>query len=246
MNRASKILSIILSPLTLIRLVLIIINFISLVPFAHLELWIFRKKGSYKFRIIRLWSKITLFILGFIIKRNKMPDIKGYFLMPNHQSYLDALLVAAYSSSAFVAKKEILKWPIIILILSICKPIIVDRKNIKSMNETMKNIKLSIENKIPVTIFPEGTTHKGPGTLPFKKGSFKVAAESGIPIIPCVINYSNSENKWKSSKGIIAHFFRQMWRPINFVEIIFLSPVISNDYLKLRSEVYSMINKKLI
>ncbi len=175
-----------------------------------------------------------------------MPDIKGYFLMPNHQSYLDALLVAAYSSSAFVAKKEILKWPIIILILSICKPIIVDRKNIKSMNETMKNIKLSIENKIPVTIFPEGTTHKGPGTLPFKKGSFKVAAESGIPIIPCVINYSNSENKWKSSEGIIAHFFRQMWRPINFVEIIFLSPVISNDYLKLRSEVYSMINKKLI
>lgn len=165
--------------------------------------------------------------------------------MPNHQSYFDVLLIAAYSSSAFVAKKEILKWPIMKFTLGICKLITVDRKDIKSLNETMRNIKISIDNKIPVTIFPEGTTHKGPGTLPFKKGSFKIAAEAGIPIIPCVINYLNIENKWKSSEPIIIHFFRQMWRPINFIEIFFFNPLKSDDYLKLRSDVYSMINNSL-
>lgn len=241
-----KILAIVLFPLSLIRLLLIIVNFIFLLPIAHLELWIFRKKGSYKFRIIKLWSKISLLILGFIIKRNKMPDLKEYILMPNHQSYLDVLMVSAYSSSALVAKKEIMKWPLLRFTLDICKLITVDRKDIKSLNETMRKIKISIENKTPVTIFPEGTTHKGPGTLPFKKGSFKIAAEIGVPIIPCVINYYNSGNKWKSSEPIIIHFFKQMWRPFNFVEIKFLEPKISGDYLELRNKVFLNINKHLI
>ncbi len=246
MIRANKLLAIILSPLTLIRLVLIIFNFIILLPFAHFELWIFKKKGSYKFRIIKLWGKISLLILGFIIKRNKIPKMKEYILMPNHQSYLDVLLIGTYSSSAFVAKKEIMNWPITRVILDICKLITVDRKDIRSLNETMMNIKKSIENKIPVTVFPEGTTHKGPGTLPFKKGSFKIATEIGVPIIPCVINYFNSGNKWKSSEPIIIHFFRQMWRPFQIVELKFFDPMISDDYLKLRNEVYMKINNQLI
>jgi 1-acyl-sn-glycerol-3-phosphate acyltransferase len=67
-----------------------------------------------------------------------------------------------------------MKWPILRFTLDICKLITVDRKDIKSLNETMRKIKISIENKTPVTIFPEGTTYKGPGTLPFKKVLLKL------------------------------------------------------------------------
>jgi len=37
-------------------------------------------------------------------------------------------------------------------------------------------------------IFPEGTRHKGPTLLPFKKGAFHIAVQYKLPIIPVVIS----------------------------------------------------------
>ena len=41
-------------------------------------------------------------------------------------------------------------------------------------------------------------------------------------------------------------FLYQMWRPFQIVELKFFDPMISDDYLKLRNEVYMKINNQLI
>ncbi|MBC7960467.1 MAG: 1-acyl-sn-glycerol-3-phosphate acyltransferase, partial [Vallitaleaceae bacterium] len=67
------------------------------------------------------------------------------------------------------------------------KTLFIDRDNLR---EGLKVIKEGIEllkNGHSIVIFPEGTRSKTAELLPFKKGSFKLATKSGVPVIPFAI-----------------------------------------------------------
>jgi len=166
--------------------------------------------------------------------------------MPNHRSYIDVLLMASYSSSTFVGKAEVLKWPVIGSAMKHGRAIIVNRKEMKSKINTMRKIGETVKNGTPVTIFPEGTTFKGPGILPFKNGTFQVAAEMNIPIIPCAINYHDKDDAWVGDDLLVPHFFRQMWKPFSLVEVKFGKPITSNDFNVLKEETKQSINSMLM
>ncbi len=58
-----------------------------------------------------------------------------------------------------------------------------------------------LEKKLSIWILPEGTRSKGKGLLPFKKGPFHLAIDSGLPIIPVAISsyHKNLDfNKWRA------------------------------------------------
>ena len=109
----------------------------------------------------------------------------------------------------------------------------------------MNKIKASVNQNIPVTLFPEGTTYKGPLTKPFKNGSFKIAAELSIPVIPMAINYKDKEDAWVDKDTFIGHFFRQMCKPVSKVYLRYGSPVINKDYKLLQNEIREQIDKML-
>ena len=47
-----------------------------------------------------------------------------------------------------------------------------------------------------------------PATQQFKLGSFKVAAEEGIPVVPVAVDYRDPEHKWQSG-GLLSFFLRK-------------------------------------
>jgi 1-acyl-sn-glycerol-3-phosphate acyltransferase len=232
-------------PLTLLRFMLLCLITILFTLIVIVEDLFCKEKGSYKFRAQRSWGKTILFILGIRVKRNTIPSISNYILMPNHHGYLDIFLMATYSPSAFVAKAELLKWPVIGRALKSARTITVKRNEMRSLLNTMQEIRESIANDISVTIFPEGTTSFGPGLLPFKNGSFKIAAEFEIPIIPCAILYKDTNDAWVGKDNFIPHFFRQMWKPTNSVKIHFGEPVINPSLEELKAEVRNRIEQGL-
>jgi 1-acyl-sn-glycerol-3-phosphate acyltransferase len=203
------------------------------------------EKRSFKFITAKWWGRSALFLLGFIVKRNQLPKQPVYILMPNHRSYVDIFLMAAYSPSAFIAKAEIAKWPLIGIALKHCKAIFVKRDSLKSMVNTMEAISQSIENGISVTLFPEGTTTSGPGTKVFKSGSFKMAAEMNAAIIPCAISYLDPNHAWVGDDTFIVHFFRQMWKPFSFVQVRFGEPIKSTDMDLLKEQTKLAIDTML-
>lgn len=239
------ILRIVFIPLTLIRFILLIgVSFILLLV-LFVENALCRESGSFKFISARIWGHAILFIFGFIVYKNKIPKTGSYLLMPNHRSYLDIFLMSALSPSAFVAKAELLKWPIVGPALRCGKAITVQRNDMKSLLGTMKKIQDSINNNISITIFPEGTTAHGPELLPFKNGTFKIAAELGIPIIPCAIEYADKNNSWVSDDTLIKHIFRQLWKPLSFVHVRFGNPIINNDFNVLKHHTKTSIETML-
>ena len=114
-----------------------------------------------------------------------------------------------------------------------------------SLINTMKKIKESVSQGIPVTLFPEGTTYKGPLTKTFKNGSFKIAAETGIPVIPMAIQYKDREDAWVGDDTFLGHFFRQISKPVTHVEIQYGTPLILADYKELQAKTKESIDHML-
>ncbi len=211
--------------------------------------WVWMKLFGFSTRlqrwVMRTWGKSILFFLGIKILRNEIPENKNFILMPNHRSYLDIFIVAALTPAAMVGKAELKKWPLGKLGVKVTSSILVDRSEIKSLVQTMNRIKETVNQGIPVILFPEGTTFKGPLTKPFKNGSFQIAAEAKIPVIPMAIHYMNENDAWVGDDTFLPHFFRQMGKPVTKVNLRYGSPVLDSDYKIIQQQTREQIDKML-
>ena len=151
--------------------------------------------------------KFTINIIGMDIKINgkeNIPEGPCVFI-GNHTSILDipTIFYSADRLVGFVAKKEVLKVPILSYWLSRGKCIPLDRQNprdaVRVINEGVKNLK----DGYSMMIFPEGTRSLDGKTLPFKKGSLKLAIKAKVPIVPVTIDAAftsfEENNKFKPS-----------------------------------------------
>jgi 1-acyl-sn-glycerol-3-phosphate acyltransferase len=139
-----------------------------------------------------LWGKFTLKLIGIELDvqgENNIPKGQCVFI-GNHSSILDIiiLLYTINKKMGFIAKKEILKTPIIGYWLKKSKCVPLDRDNPRSailaINEAIENIKEGSS----MVIFPEGTRNKEGKVGKFKKGSLKLATKSKAPIVPVSID----------------------------------------------------------
>ena len=241
-----KILRIIfLFPLALFRLLFVFFmsGYVVAVGWVWLKLFGFSQRLQHW--VMQTWGKSILFVLGIKVYRNELPKNKNFILMPNHRSYIDIFIVAALTPAAMVAKEEIKNWPFGKLGIKVTNSILVNRSEIKSLIKTMTKIKESVNQGIPVILFPEGGTYNGPLTKPFKKGSFQIAAEANIPVIPMAIHYKDEDDAWVGNNTLLSHFFIQMGKPVTKVYINYGTPVTDNDYKKIQTETREQIDRML-
>jgi 1-acyl-sn-glycerol-3-phosphate acyltransferase len=238
---------ILLFPLALVRFVLLLIVSFFFMISVMIEDKISGKTKKFNLWSMRNWGKTLLLILAIRVKKNLINFPDKFILMPNHRSYIDIFLMAAYSPSVFVAKEELKTWPLLGPAVKAGRLILVKRDDMKSLLGTMNKIKQSIANNISVTVFPEGTTAIGPELKPFKSGTFKIAAELNIPVIPCAISYRDPNSAWVGNDNFLGHFFRQFWKPFTTAEIRFAEPFVNPDFQIMkeitRMEIESMLGE---
>ncbi|MEN8116668.1 MAG: lysophospholipid acyltransferase family protein [Bacteroidota bacterium] len=237
--------NILLSPLTIIRLFVVVFmsGYVVVVGWFWLKLFGFNRKLQQW--VMRTWGKTIMFFLNVKIDRNELPENNNFILMPNHRSYIDIFIVAGLIPAAMVGKAELKKWPFGKMGALVTNSILVDRKESRSLINTMNKIKDSVNNGIPVTLFPEGTTYKGPCTKKFKNGSFKIAADAGIPVIPMAIDYVDMEDAWVDKDLFLNHFFRQMGKIKTKVNIRYGEAISDSDYKILQKKTKEKIESML-
>lgn len=110
----------------------------------------------------------------------------------NHQSYYDILLgyTTVPGLLGFVAKKEMLRWPLLSDWMVLVNCLFLDRENLKEGLKTILQGIDKIKDGISVWIFPEGTRNESGDPLElmqFREGSLKIAEKSGCPVVPVAI-----------------------------------------------------------
>ena len=121
--------------------------------------------------------------------REHLDPNQTYVFVANHQSYLDAAPLFAFTGRKMgvVAKKELLKAPILGYGMGFVNVIAIDRSNRERAVETLKIANERLRSGISFGVCPEGTRAKPGEMLPFKKGAFHMAVQTAVPIVPMAI-----------------------------------------------------------
>lgn len=185
----------------MIRLIIVaiflVVFLISSIPIMLVE-WLIGKfnmdiKSRSSLAIVNWAFRVVTFLCGtklIVLGEENVPKDKAVLYVGNHRSFFDVVLTypRVPRLTGYVAKKEMLKVPLLTVWMRYLHCLFLDRDNIK---EGMKTILAAIEkvkSGISICIFPEGTRNKTADSfLPFHEGSFKIAEKSGAPIIPMTI-----------------------------------------------------------
>ncbi len=112
----------------------------------------------------------------------------------NHVSHLDVVAIARAIPIGlfYIGKKELKKIPILGQYMYLIGHIFIDRKNREKAMISMRKAGQIIANGKSVITFPEGTRSKDGKLGQFKRGTFIIAKEGQISIMPIAV--VNAEN----------------------------------------------------
>lgn len=167
------------------------------------------------FRLVALLSGVRLTVIG----EENVPKDQPVLYVGNHRSFFDIVLTYARcpNLTGYVAKKEILKVPLLSRWMKFLYCLFLDRDDVKAGLKTILTAIEYIKSGISIMIFPEGTRNKNASDtelLPFHEGSFKIATKSGCPIIPVCISNSSALFEDHFPKVTPAHVIIEYGRPI--------------------------------
>lgn len=153
------------------------------------------KTGDYaSLRTVQWAFRVILRIAGVeatVIGEERIPD-EPVLYVGNHRSYFDILLTYSRCKrrTGFVAKKEMLRYPLLRDWMGALYCLFLDRSNVREGLKTILEAIEYVKQGISIFIFPEGTRNTGEelSLLPFKGGSLKIAEKSGCAIIPVSMN----------------------------------------------------------
>jgi 1-acyl-sn-glycerol-3-phosphate acyltransferase len=114
---------------------------------------------------------------------------ENYVFISNHRSYLDTATLFAYTTRriGLVAKKELLKVPVLGQGMGFVNIIAIDRSNAERALQSMRKAREVMDRGYSFGVFAEGTRAMPGELLPFKKGAFHLALQTDAPIIPVAI-----------------------------------------------------------
>lgn len=119
----------------------------------------------------------------------KLDEVPSAIFMANHQSMIDIAVVFAALPVGlrFVAKRVLLFVPFLGWYMWAMGMVFVDRNNRQQAIDSLRRAMSLLKGGAYVMTFPEGTRSRDGRVLPFKKGLFVLAIESGVPIVPVAI-----------------------------------------------------------
>ena len=114
-----------------------------------------------------------------------------YIVVSNHLALADIPIISAVPwEMKWVAKKELLKMPLIGMLMRLVGDITVDRGNRSSGARALVKARQYLSNKVSVFFFPEGTRSPDGRLYGFNDGAFRLAIKTQLPVLPVVIDGS--------------------------------------------------------
>jgi len=129
-------------------------------------------------------AKACLRALGIRLRVHQPVPEGSFLLAANHISLVDGFLIAALTPCSFTGRADVDSWPVIGWVTRTLGYLGVERERRTATASLVSAIRERLHEGVPVVVFPEGTTSRGPGLLPLKTGAFEAVAQTEFPVLP--------------------------------------------------------------
>jgi 1-acyl-sn-glycerol-3-phosphate acyltransferase len=153
--------------------------------------------------------------------REHLQPGRTYIFMSNHVSNLDPpiLIPSIPGRCSVLVKKELFRVPVFGTGMRLGHLVPVDRSNQEAAIESVQAAIRVLREGLHMVIYPEGTRSSDGRLLPFKKGPFYLATDSGVPVVP--VTMLGTFESWPKTRFAL--------RP-GTATVVFHPPVDPHDY----------------
>ena len=144
-------------------------------------------KGYLFFLTHKLLPALQVYSISEISGFNRYAGAAVY--VADHRGKLDALLLLSILKSAGVLiKSKYGRLPLYRALIKYIDFISVDSDTPQSLFQAMDRCKELLKVGKNIVVFPEGTRATSGRMLPFKEFAFRLAADTGVPVIPVIVH----------------------------------------------------------
>lgn len=205
--------------------------------------------------VIRWWGRGVARALGMRIVAHGVPPAPPYFLVSNHLSYLDIILIASRTGCNFVARHDVRGWPGLGLVARWAGTLFIDRGNKRDAQRAMGAVERALQRGAGVTVFPEGTSTRGDRVHALKSTIFELPARLGLAVHHAVVRYETPPGAppahelvcWWGDMTFGGHFLELCRWPEFHAELSFgAEPVLEQDRKALARRVHEEISRRFV
>ena len=123
-----------------------------------------------------LFHRWVLKISGIRLKVDgRFVQHRPLLIASNHVSWLDIVVLGAVAKLSFIAKSEVLSWPVFGKLAQLQRTVFIKRERRRDSSNQADTIAQRLSQKEIMVLFPEGTTTDGNQLDPFKTALFEAA-----------------------------------------------------------------------
>ena len=167
-------------------------------------------------RMVRWWARGICRIAGARVSVTGPVPEAPFFLVSNHLSYVDIVVLLALVDGVFVAKRELDRWPVVGYLTRLVGIIFLDRTSPRDAFRALDAIDARIAGGDGVIVFPEGTSSAGDEVRPMKAALFEWAARNQFPVHCVTLGYETRPGSppartavcWWGEMSFIPHVIR--------------------------------------
>ena len=138
------------------------------------------------------WSRMIVRTVGVKVQVHGAENVRAgesYVFLSTHQSYMDIPVMLGYlpAQLRIAAKREVFRIPFLGWHMSRGGHISINRDSTAEAVESLRRAAQEIQPGVSAFLFPEGTRTRDGSLQPFKKGGFRVALQTRLPVVPVTI-----------------------------------------------------------
>ncbi|MEU6558755.1 lysophospholipid acyltransferase family protein [Nocardia nova] len=127
----------------------------------------------------------------------------GMLVVAGHVGWTDVLALATVSPMGFVARADLVSWPVLGRLARLMRVIPIERERLRQLPEVIAAISARLTAGERVGVFPEGTTWCGRAHGRLRPALFQAAVDTATPVQPIRLRYLDGTGEISTIPGFV-------------------------------------------
>ena len=156
--------------------------------------------------VVQSYMRAFALVAGIKVIIHGHPPKPPFYIVANHVSYIDMLLLTQQTGSIFVSREDVQNWPILGFMAKSIYIIFIDRQDRRDTVRVNKQIEHALAMGDGLAVFAESRISRGLDVEPFKSALIEPAVANNIPVHYATISYETPEGSPPASTivGVVA------------------------------------------